>query len=173
MTKQRRFSSRTLAGFSTAGVTNYVKKGAALVGGIALGSIINKFVGKKDSVSGTDLLGLNGTLSKYSTPAIVVGIGLAAHAVCKNENLKTIALGIGAAGGANLINAALGENKISLSGTDDPMLPGVGTDKVLFDDLPSQNEQETTYNDKFGDVESDVDFAGIDDETVGDTKVLL
>ncbi|MCQ2607750.1 MAG: hypothetical protein MJ197_03585 [Bacteroidales bacterium] len=174
MAKRRKHRSSALAGFNTTGVTNYAKKGLALVAGIAAGSLINKFIAKKDAVSGTDLLGLDGTTSKFTTPAIVVGVGMAAHALCKNENLKTVALGIGAAGGANLINSALGENKISLSGTnDEPMIPGVGSDKILFDELPSQNQQETTYNDKFGDVESDVDFAGVDDETVGEAKVLL
>lgn len=125
--KRRSNSPKT---FSMGGVKQYAKKGAALVGGIALGTIIQKFIAKKDAVTGTDLLGLDGNTSKYTTPALMIAAGMAAHALVKDETLKTVALGLGAAGGVNLVNSIAGETKIALSGSEEPaqpaLMPGVG-----------------------------------------------
>lgn len=126
--KRKRRSTKSPKTFSMGGVTNYAKKGVALVAGIAAGTMIQKFVQKKDAVSGTDLLGLDGTTSKYVVPAAMIGVGLVTHAAVKNDTLKTVALGIGAAGGVNLVNAIAGETKIALSGNDTPNIPQLPVD---------------------------------------------
>ena len=118
--KRKRRSTKSPKTFSMGGVVNYAKKGTALVAGIAIGTVVQKFVQKKDAVSGTDLLGLDGTTSKFVVPAAMIGVGLVSHAAVKNDLMKTVALGIGAAGGVNLVNAIAGETKIALSGNEDP-----------------------------------------------------
>lgn len=111
--------------------------------GVALGSQVRKFVAKKDAVSGTDLLGLDGETSKYSTPLLVcVAGGVATMLAKNNKHLRNVALGLTVAGGASLVNAFSDKALVSLSGTDDnppvilpgignaPMLPGIGSDDI-------------------------------------------
>ncbi len=116
--------------------------------GVALGSQVRKLVAKKDAVSGTDLLGLDGETSKYSTPLLVCVAGGVATILAKNnKHLRNVALGLTVAGGASLVNAFSDRAVVSLSGTDDnppvvlpgignvPMLPGIGSDDIS--DIPS------------------------------------
>lgn len=163
--KRKRRSTKSPKTFSMGGVTNYAKKGAALVAGIAVGTMVQKFVQKKDAVSGTDLLGLDGTTSKYVVPAAMIGVGLVTHAAVKNDTLKTVALGIGAAGGVNLVNAIAGETKIALSGDDDkpltPIMPGVGEPVEItnYDQLPDNNELQVVHPDPSNMMGADADYS--------------
>lgn len=164
--KRKRRSTKSPKTFSMGGVANYAKKGAALVAGIAVGTMVQKFVQKKDAVSGTDLLGLDGTSSKFVVPAAMIGVGLVTHAAVKNDTLKTVALGIGAAGGVNLVNAIAGETKIALSGNDDdkpltPIMPGVGDPVEItnYDQLPDNNELQVVHPDPSNMMGADADYS--------------
>ena len=166
MAKRKKSSSTRKGSFSKQGIKDFAVKGAGLVAGLAMGAAINRFVAKKDAVSGTDLLGLDGKTSKWTTPAIIIGAGLVMSGLVKNQHLKNVALGIGAAGAVNLVNTAMGEAKITLSGDDEQplMLPGVsGSEEVVtYDELPSENELATQYSEPVlapvGDIDVDVDF---------------
>ena len=169
--KKHSKSTSVGGGFSKGNMKNFMLTGATLVAGMAVGSAINKFVAKKDAVSGTDLLGLDGQTSKWTTPLITVGAGLLVSGLSKNVHVRNIAMGIGAAGAVNLVNTVMGETKISLSGDAEEatiMLPGIsgGNEVVTYDELPSENELATQYSEPVlapvGDVDSDVDFEAVD-----------
>lgn len=133
-----------------------------IIGGMAAGTAIKNTIGKKD-VSGTDLLGLSGETSAFTTPAIVAAAGVAAMMMSKNQMLKDAGLGLVATGGAGILNAATGKTLVSLGDTEDqpivPLLPGIG-DVVTYDDLPSENEQVTTYNPVENASDIDIDEVG-------------
>ena len=121
--------------------------------GVAIGSQVKKFVEKKDAVSGTDLLGLDGETSKFTTPFLVCAAGSVATLLAKNnKHLRNIALGISVAGGAGLVNAFSDKPVVSLGNPDEyvpvmlpgigspadvPMLPGIGT-ITHYEQLPTQ-----------------------------------
>lgn len=109
--------------------------------GVLLGSQVKKLVEKKDAVSGTDLLGLDGVTSKYTSPFLVcVAGGVTAMFAKNNKHMRNVALGISVAGGAGLVNAFSDKPLVSLGTADDnppiilpgignvPMLPGIGSD---------------------------------------------
>jgi len=111
--------------------------------GVALGSQVKKFVQKRDAVSGTDLLGLDGETSKYTTPLLVCVAGGVATILAKNnKHFRNVALGITVAGGASLVNTFSDKPVVSLGTTDDnppvllpgigniPMLPGIGNNDI-------------------------------------------
>jgi hypothetical protein len=103
--------------------------------GVAIGSQVKIFVEKKDAVSGTDLLGLDGATSRYTTPFIVcVAGGIATILAKNNKHLRNIALGISVAGGAGLVNTFSDKPVVSLGTADDNppvFLPGIGNIPVL------------------------------------------
>ncbi|MBR6250486.1 MAG: hypothetical protein IKR17_04725 [Bacteroidales bacterium] len=127
------------------------QRALCIIGGMAVGTAIKNTIGKK-SVNGTDLLGMDGATSAYTTPAIVAAAGLAGMTMAKNQMLKDAALGMLATGGAGIINAATGKSLVSLGDTEDqpvvPLLPGIG-DPIEYDQLPSDNELQTTYSPQY------------------------
>lgn len=114
-----------------------VKIGEILVG-LAAGSQLKALVEKKDVVSGTDLLGLDGETSKITTPALVLLAGGALALISDNKHLENLALGITVSGAAGLVNNLTGKSVVALGSTDEnaavvlpgvgavPMLPGIG-----------------------------------------------
>ena len=166
--KKRRKRRRTASkGLSVDSVKNYGVKGLCIVAGLAAGSVVQKFVSKKDSVSGTDLLGLDGTASKVVAPLATIGVGLATSLLVKEPHLKMVGIGISAAGGVSLANNFLGENKIALGGDDNIPLPGVGNlgEITNFDQLPTNYDLEKTFHETPDGVNSDVDTVeGTDDD---------
>ena len=105
-----------------------------ILAGVILGSQVKKFVEKKDVVSGTDLLGLDGETSKFTTPLLVCVAGGLTAMLAGDKHLKNVALGITVAGGAGLVNTLSGKPLVSLGEADDNppvMLPGVGNIPVL------------------------------------------
>ena len=157
-------------------------KAAGLITGLVAGAQIKKMVEQKDAVSGTDLLGLDGKISKFTSPAIVAAAGLAGAAFMKNDFLKNVGMGIAVAGGAGLVNAATGKDIVTLGSADEQpvFLPGVGSDDVpQYDELPSNNELATKYDNPYlqpvGEVETEEpEYVNGEDEydTVGATELL-
>jgi hypothetical protein len=151
MGKKKRSSS---ANFTVRGKRVDLGGTFAKVGGVLLGCAVGTFVantiGKKDAVSGVDLLGLDGETSGYVTPFVTLAGGLAVSHLASSETLKNIGLGIMAVGGAKLVNNVAGKSLVSLSGTDEEkdvpvLLPGIGGVSE-YDQLPSQNFLETQYS---------------------------
>lgn len=178
--KKRKLSQKPKATskINLASAKQYATKGVGMVIGMAAGAFINKQLSKKDAVSGTDLLGLDDKTSKWVRPTALIVAGMAANALVQNEFVKNAALGLGAVGGVQLINTALGDNKISLSGDElipgvgdiDPIIPGVGAGEIV-EELPSANYQETHYNPNLG--KGDIDLAGEDDDEDIDFKGIF
>lgn len=160
--KKKNSRRRRSTSAHTGGYMGIAKRGLCVVAGLAAGTYVKNFIGQR-SVNGTDLLGLSGDMSQYTTPAIVTAVGAVGLTMCKNPMLKDVALGVVAAGGAGLVNAATGKALVSLSGTEDqpvvPLLPGIGDvdPNIRYDQLPSENEQVTTYNPvtEAGDIDID------------------
>lgn len=148
-------------------------RGACILGGLIAGTYVKQFISKK-GVNGTDLLGLEGSTSKIASPAIVTAAGFAVNTMAKNPMLKDAALGMIAAGGAGILNAVSGKSIVSLSGTEDqpeevlPQLPGLGADeeRVMYDDLPTDNELLTTYHENMGDADEEY-YEAEDGQPVG------
>jgi hypothetical protein len=151
MAKKRKKRRSSLGGIKNSMSKSSLMESGLQIGeillGVALGSQVKKFVEKKDAVSGTDLLGLDGETSKYTTPVLVcVAGGLAAMFAKNNKHLRNVALGISVAGGAGLVNAMSGKSLVALGDADDnapivlpgignvPMLPGIGND---IPDIPN------------------------------------
>lgn len=160
-----------------------------ILGGLVVGSQVKNLVAKKDAVSGTDLLGLDGETSKLVTPSLVLAAGVALTALSKgNKHVKNIALGVTIAGGAGLVNAVSGKPVVALGAADDgsdyspvvlpgvgragtadmPILPGVGNAPITdYSQLPTNHDYSMNphlvYNDmqNVGDVEEYDDVAGI------------
>lgn len=134
------------------GYMGLAKRAGCIIAGLAAGSFVKDFISQRTGTSGTDLLGLSGETSKYTTPAIVTAAGVAGATLLKNQMLKDVALGVVAAGGAGLVNAVMGKTVVGLGATEEfqtlPMLPGMGDvePNITFDQLPSENEQVQTYN---------------------------
>ncbi len=140
--------------FKKSQTENYVglaKRAGCILAGIAVGSYVKDLIGQRGA-SGTDLLGLSGDASKYTTPGIVTAVGVAGTMLLKNQLMKDVSLGVVAAGGAGLVNAFMGKQVVSLGATDEyqtlPMLPGIGDvdPNIRYDELPSENAQVQTYN---------------------------
>ena len=135
------------------------KRGLAILGGLAVGSYVKSFIGKKDAASGTDLLGLSGSTSSLAAPLIVTGIGVAGINFAKDALIKDVALGVAISGGAGVLNAATGKSIVSLGSAEEqpivPLLPGMGDveERVIYDDLPTDNEMLTTYHPGVGDAD--------------------
>lgn len=116
------------------------KTAACILGGVMAGSQITKFVEKKDNVSGTDLLGLDGDLSKYASGAIPLLLGAVGTGTIKNSIARNIALGITVAGAARLINAATGKSIVALGDAED------GSTPYLLPELPMNGAPVETYS---------------------------
>ena len=121
--------------------------------GIAVGSFIANKISSKDSVSGVDLLGLDGDTSGYVSPVVVALAGAAAIQFGKDELIKNIGTGCLIAGGVKLVNKFAGKSVISLSGTDENekvFLPGICDAEELSVDapnyVPTENAWQTSYN---------------------------
>jgi hypothetical protein len=152
-------------------------RGACILGGLIAGTYVKNLIAKKDATNGTDLLGLSGDTSAVAAPAIITAAGFAANAAAKNQMLKDVALGMVAAGGAGLLNAVTGKSVVSLSGAEDQpieVLPGLGIDeeKVMYDELPTDNELLTSYHENVGDTEEEKYEYVEEEEPVGDVDDL-
>jgi len=141
--KRRSSLSGTSKGMSKSSLLDSGVQIGEILLGVALGSQVKKFVEKKDAVSGTDLLGLDGETSKYTTPLLVcVAGGVGTMLAKNNKHLRNVALGLSVAGGASLVNAFSNKALVSLGGADDnspvllpgigniPMLPGIGESDI-------------------------------------------
>jgi hypothetical protein len=111
-------------------------KAACVLGGVVLGSQIQKFVEKKNAVSGTDLFGLDGDLSKYTASGIVTAAGVIGSFFVPNKIVKDVALGTAIAGISKIINTATGKQIVALGDTDENpnapiILPGIGAAEEL------------------------------------------
>lgn len=164
MAKRKKHSSRkkNISLPYSGGMKGILVNSALVLGGVYVGSIVANKIQKKD-MSGEDLLGLDGSASKYATPAILIAGGLAGMTMLKNKFANKLAAGIVLAGGAKLVNAAAGKSVVSLGDADeeqdqenvalpgvgDVIIPGVGDDRVLYDDLPDNNEMMTTYHEPY------------------------
>jgi hypothetical protein len=149
---------------------------AEILFGVVLGTQAKKLVEKKDVVSGTDLLGLDGETSKFTTPLLVCVAGSIITLLAKNhKHARNIALGITVAGGAGLVNTLSGKSLVSLGDADDnppvvlpgvgniPMLPGIGD--VDIPGIPTNYDYSldpALAQQPVGDIEN---FAGDYDET--------
>lgn len=119
---------------------------ACTLAGVAAGSYASGLIGKKDEVSGTDLLGLDGDTSNYVAPLVTAAAGGVLYASTRDENIRNVAVGIMAAGGAKVVNKLAGKSLVSLNGTDEEqpvIVPGIGD----VYELPTENQWATTYND--------------------------
>ena len=146
MAKKRKRHRSSLNGIKQRTSKSSILDSAIQIGGIlagvVLGSQVKKLVEKKDAVSGTDLLGLDGETSKFTSPLLVCAVGGAAAMLAGNKHLKNLALGVTVAGGAGLVNALSGKSLVSLGDADDnapvilpgignvPMLPGIGENNI-------------------------------------------
>ena len=147
-------------------------RGLAILGGLAAGSYVKDFVAQKDATSGTDLLG---STSALTSPLLVGAAGVAVMQFAKDQMLKDVGMGITLSGGAGLLNAVTGKSIVSLGSAEEqpvvPLLPGIGDveERVLYDDLPSENQLVTNYNEitEAGDVDISENYG------VGDVDVLL
>ena len=120
----------TRQGFSKNSLMDSALQVGEILAGVVIGSQIKKFVEKKDAVSGTDLLGLDGETSKYTSPLAVCLAGAVVTVFAPNKHLKNIALGLTVAGGAGLVNAISGKSVVALGDTDENapiVLPGIGS----------------------------------------------
>lgn len=161
--KRRKKRSSQSKSFSTGGLKDIARNSALLLGGLFAGNYIANMIQKKD-VSGEDLLGLDGDASKYATPAIVIAAGLAGMTMVKNNTVKAMASGVVLAGGAKLVNAVAnkpvislgetGDEDVMLPGVGEPIIPGVGDERVIYDDLPDNQEMLTRYHEDVGDVDT-------------------
>ena len=108
------------------------------LGGVIVGSQIKKLVEKKDDASGTDLLGLNGDMSKYVSSGIVAAAGAAGVMLLKNKYAREFANGTFVAGVGSIINIASGKSIVALGNAEEDdntpyilpvvngALPGIG-----------------------------------------------
>lgn len=162
---------------NTKNFSELAKRAACVAAGLVVGSQISKLVSGNRSVDGTDLLGLSGTASKYTTPAIVAAAGFLGSSMSSNPMMKDISLGIAVAGGAGLLNAATGKSIVALGDTEDQplqIIPGIGDmeeEEELAalpqpDDMNAANELSTSYNEVVI-PGSDVEFATEDDGVDG------
>lgn len=169
--ENRRKSTSSKKAFSMSGAKDFGMKAVGLMAGIALGTFAQKFIAKKDAVSGTDLLGLDGKTSKWTTPAILIAGGMAGNALVKQPFLKNVFLGVGCAGGVKLVNTIAGSEKISLSGDEEAqaILPGVG--EVLPQDY-LETSATTETPDGFQ-INGDEEAGEVNFEGIGDTNYSL
>lgn len=136
----------------TADMMAMSKRALAIIGGLAGGTIIKNAIEKKSGVSGTDLLGLDGATSKFTSPAIVTAAGFLGASLFKDSIAKDVCLGVVAAGGAGLVNAVAGKSLVALgdASEDAPvmLIPGIGDipEDITYNELPDESEQVTTYN---------------------------
>ncbi|MDR2963992.1 MAG: hypothetical protein LBU90_10240 [Bacteroidales bacterium] len=148
--KKRKTSRRTSRGTNSKKASSLTSvalvAGEAMVG-MVIGSQIKKFVEKKDVVSGTDLLGLDGATSKFTSPLIATAAGVAAIMLSKNQHIANIGFGAALAGGVGLVNAAAGKSIVALGAAEDedvtvgaspqlPALPGIGAWDTAVRDVP-------------------------------------
>lgn len=122
-------------------------KAACILGGMVVGTQIKKFVEKKNNVSGTDLFGLDGDLSKYTAAGVVTAAGVIGALFVPNKIVKDIALGTALVGGAGIINTATGKQVVTLGDADDSqpnpvILPGIGSPEPEYPYLPGIGSEE-------------------------------
>ena len=176
--KKKRRSSSGKQRMSKSSLMDTAVQIGGILTGVVIGSQVKKFVEKKDAVSGTDLLGLDGETSKYTTPFLVCAVGAAITMLARNNKLvKNLALGATVAGGAGLVNAFVGKSVVALGTADDnqpimlpgigniPMLPGIGSDEIAIPENYDYSLDPALVNQpagsEFGNPET---FAGEDDE---------
>ncbi len=159
-----RKSSGMLLGGKRVDLGTMLGKVGCILGGVIIGSAIGNAIGKKDAVSGVDLLGLDGDTSGYTTPALISLVGATACHMAKSDMLKHVGMGIMASGGAKLVNTISGKSLVSLAGAEDEstsetpvLLPGIG-DVENYNELPNENQWATASNEQTIDpVASDVE----------------
>lgn len=123
-----------------------LEKVTGLVAGLAAGTFANNKLAKKD-LNGEDAIGLSGTASKFFAPAVLTLGGLFVQQMTDNSFLKNVALGVAAAGGAGLLNAATNKTLVSLNGDADyetQCIPGMG--EVTYPELPTNNDVATSMD---------------------------
>lgn len=150
-----------------------VKRALAVAAGAISGKMINDFIQRRsiNKVSGEeeDLLGLPTKVSKYSTPAITLGVGAATALLSKSQLAKDLSLGVMASGAVGVTQAFFGKDLSSLQGADEPVdlvygdLPGVG--EATYEALPTANEAAQTYIPEVAPSnELEDEMAGVDGE---------
>ena len=151
-----------------------VKRALAVAAGAISGKMINDFIQRRsiNKVSGEeeDLLGLPTKVSKYSTPAITLGVGAATALLSKSQLAKDLSLGVMASGAVGVTQAFFGKDLSSLQGADEPVelmygdvLPGVG--EATYDALPTANEAAQAYVPEVAPSnELEDEMAGIDED---------
>ena len=152
MAKKRKKRRSSLNGItkksSKSSIMDSVVQIGEILAGVVIGSQVKKLVEKKDAVSGTDLLGLDGETSKFTSPLLVCVAGGLATMLANNKHLKNVALGLTVAGGAGLVNTLSGKAVVALGDTEEvppvvlpgvgnaayvPALPGIGNTETLPD----------------------------------------
>lgn len=150
-----------------------LKRPAKVLGGLAIGIIADRFLAQKvignssESTSATasgvaGMLGLGAdttkTGKKYFAPAIVAITGATLYITTKDETMKDVALGIGAAGLGELALQAFQGKSITtaLSGADD--------DESFLGSVFGEDEDIDGFDgdDDFDGIDGDDDFDGID-----------
>ncbi|MBR2195881.1 MAG: hypothetical protein IJ911_09735 [Salinivirgaceae bacterium] len=134
---------------------NSLKRAGLVAVGCIGGKFLNNFIARKTvGTSGEeeDLLGLSPKVSKWVTPSLVAGVGVATALTIKNAAVKDAALGLMAAGMVSLVQSATKKDLSTLNGDTDEddapvpiagidgyrSLPGVGD--VSYGELPSEND---------------------------------
>lgn len=147
-----------------------VKRALAVAAGAISGKMINDFIQRRkiNRVSGEeeDLLGLPANVSKFSTPAITLGVGAATALLSKSQLAKDLSLGVMASGAVGVTQAFFGKDLSSLQGADEPVelvygnLPGVGD--VNYEELPTANQAAQTYIPEIPATNELVEMAGFE-----------
>ena len=116
MAKKKKRSSRRQKNISlpfSGGLKGILTKSALVLGGLYIGNVAAKTLQKK-GLNGEDLLGLDGTASKYAAPAILIAGGLAGITMTKNRIVNQLASGVLLVGGAKAVNAIAGKKVVAL-----------------------------------------------------------
>lgn len=95
---------------------------AGVVVGVAAAGALKKAI-TKETLQG---LGLNGEVSNYVVPGVMLATGIAGSVMVKDKFVKSAALGITAVGTAGLVNEFAGKQVIALGNPETKMLPGIG-----------------------------------------------
>ena len=126
---------RTRSRINSSSMKQGGKKALATVAGLAVGTGINVFLKKRID-----------TMPAYVSPLILAAVGLGGFAYAQDDILKQASLGIAAAGGADALNQLVNKPIVSLAGSDNIPLPGIGS--AEYYQLPDNNEILTDYNPK-------------------------
>lgn len=147
--KRSRKHSSSLKGVSKAGVKNLLVNAACVVGGMAVGKVVNDFVADKNGgVAG--LLGLEGNTASYVGPVATAGAGIALASFVKDPMVKMAAVGMTAVGVGKAVNTVANKTLVPLLGIEEDETPRL--------QLPASLNPEFEEMPPVGDIDYEVEF---------------